>query len=90
MKESTNKIREYLNGLITKEMSAEQLEKHQEMLGELDKIDTAEDTYNKEIDDCKDQIVKLVKSQGTANPPQDGPKQPRSLEEIATAIIGGK
>ena len=90
MKESTNKIRDYLKSLITKEMSADQLEQHQSMINELDQIDQQEDNLHKEIDDCKDQIVKLVKSQGTATPPQDEPKKPRSLEEIAQAIRGGK
>ncbi len=60
------------------------------MIRELDEVEKEEDSYKQEISSCKDQIVSLVKSQGSATPPQDEPRQPRSLEEIANAITGGK
>ena len=90
IKEKTSSIREYLKSLINNEMSADQLDKHQSVLAELDEIDK-EDTANlQEITSCKDKIVSLVKSQGTATPPKDTvEKEPRSLEEIAQAIMGG-
>ena len=72
-------------------MSAEDIDKHQKMLNQLDEIDKEEESYTKEIGECKDKIVSLIKTEGTANPPQDGEgnKQPRSLEEIAKSIANG-
>lgn len=90
IKDRTKVLREYLQSITTKDMSAEQLEKHQSMINELDEVDKEDDLNLKEISDCKDQIVSLVKSQGSSNPPKDEPQKPRSLEEIAQATIGGK
>lgn len=89
IKETTSKLREYLQSIMTKDMSAEELEKHQTALSSLDSLDNEEESYQNEIASCKDQIVRLVKSQGNANPPKEE-QQPRSLEEIANAITGGK
>ena len=93
MKEKTKALREYLQSLTTKEMNAEQLEKHNNMISSLDEIDKDEDAYVKEIADCKDIIVSKIKSQGTSTPPKDEQdKKPRTLEEIAreTLNAGGK
>lgn len=89
IKESTAALRNYLQGITTKDWSSEQLQVHQEMIAKLDEIDTEDNKNLKEISDCKDQIVSLVKSQGSSNPPKEEEK-PRTLEEIANAIKGGK
>lgn len=90
-KDSTGKLRDFIKGLMTNEMETSELQKCQEMLGELDSIDSNEEQYKQDLTDCKDQIVKLVKSQGTSNTPKDeiGEPQPRSLEDIAKSVING-
>ena len=89
IKDRTARIREYLQSITTKDMSADDLKVHQSMIAELDEVDKEDDSNLKEISDCKDQIVSLVKSQGSSNPPKDEPQKARSLEEIASAMIGG-
>lgn len=88
MKERTSVLKAYLQELMTKEWSAEQISKHNEMLAELDELDKEEEAYKKEIADCKDIIVSSVKSQGNGNPPQEE-KKSRSLEEIAKDMLNG-
>ena len=88
IKEITSDIRAYLQEITTKDMTAEQLEKHNRMISRLDEADKEEDAYAKEISDCKDIIVGKIKSQGSAVPPQEE-KKPRSLEEIAQDILNG-
>lgn len=91
IKTKTENVRAFIKGLISSDMSAEDIDKHQKVLDTLDEIDKEEDSYTNEINVCKDKIVSLIKTEGTANPPQDeGNKQPRSLEEIAKSISGGK
>ena len=93
IKEKTKVVKEFLKSHITKDMKTEDIEKYQQMIQHLDDIDGEEDTYTKEISDCKDKIVSLIKNEGSANPPQDEQeKQPRSLKEIAESISkdGGK
>lgn len=91
MKEKTSALRAYLQELTTKEMSAEQLEKHNQMLALFDEIDKEDEANVKEIQDCKNIIVSNIKSQGSAAAPQEE-KKPRSLEEIAKDMLnnGGK
>lgn len=91
IKDSTGKVKDFIKGLITSEMESSELQKYQDMITELDSIDNDEARIQKELTDCKDQIVKLVKSQGSANPPKEqiGEPTPRSLEEIASSVING-
>ncbi len=91
MKEKISNVREFIKGLITTEMSNEDIEKHQKMLNELDDIEKEEESYKKEISECKDKIVSLIKTEGSSNPPKEdgGNQQPRSLEEIAKSISNG-
>ena len=81
-------LREYFQNLTTKEMSAEELQKHQDMLKEFDEIDKEADQKDAEISSCKDQIVSLVKSQGTSEVPKEE-RKPRTLEEIANDTLNG-
>ena len=48
----------------------------------------AADQKDAEISSCKDQIVSLVKSQGTSEVPKEE-KKPRTLEEIANDTLNG-
>ena len=91
IKSKTEEVRAFIKGLINPNMSSEEIDKHQAILNKLDEIDKDEDSYNKEINSCKDKIVSLIKSEGSANPPQEneGDKKPRSLEEIAKSISNG-
>lgn len=89
IKERTSNIREFIKGLITKEMSTEEISKCESMISELDEMDKEEDSYQSEISSCKDKIVSLVKSQGNDTPPQEE-KKPRTLEEISNDLFGGK
>ena len=90
IKSKTEEVRAFIKGLINKDMSSEDIEKHQKMLDNLDAIDKDEESYTKEINSCKDKIVSLIKSEGSANPPQEEEnKKPRSLEEIAKSISNG-
>lgn len=91
IKSKTEEVRAFIKSLIKSDMSTEDIDKHQKMLDKLDEIDKDEDSYTQEINSCKDKIVSLIKTEGSANPPQDGEgdKKPRSLEEIAKSIANG-
>lgn len=90
IKDRVSKLKDYFQGLMSKEMSTEELEKHQEMLAEFDEIDKESDQQLEEISSAKDQIVKLVKSQGSSDKPKEEKEQkPRTLEEIAQDTING-
>lgn len=89
IKEKTTAVKDFLKGLITKEMSTEEIDKYQNAISQLDEVEKEEESYTKEISECKDKIVSMVKSQGNANPPQDE-KKPRTLEEITNDLYGGK
>ena len=91
IKSKTKEVRDFITGLINSDMSTEDIEKHQKMLSKLDEIDKEEESLTQEINSCKDKIVSLIKTEGSANPPQDGEgnKNPRSLEEIAKSIANG-
>lgn len=90
IKEKTGSIREFIKGLINPDMSKEQIDQYEGMVKQLDEIDREDESKDKEIRDCKDKIVSLIKTEGSSNPPEDGEKKPRSLEEIAKATLGGK
>lgn len=90
IKEKTGSIREFIKGLINSDMSKEQIDKHEQAVKMLDEIDQEDESKDKEIRDCKDKIVSLIKTEGSSNPPEDSEKKPRSLEEIAKATLGGK
>ncbi len=90
IKEKTGSIREFIKGLINPDMSKEQIDQYEGMVKQLDEIDQEDESKDKEIRDCKDKIVSLIKTEGSSNPPEDGEKKPRSLEEIAKATLGGK
>lgn len=91
IKTKTEEVRAFIKGLIKSDMPTEDIDKHQKMLETLDEIDKDEESYNKEINSCKDKIVSLIKAEGSANPPQEneGDKKPRSLEEIAKSMTNG-
>lgn len=87
---TTDKVRNFLKGKINDQMSAEELQDYQSMLEELDNIDNESKATHEELAKCKDQIVTLVRTQGTATPPADDPEpKPRSLQEIANSVING-
>lgn len=90
IKEKTGSIREFIKGLINSDMSKEQIDQCEGMVKQLDEIDQEDESKDKEIRECKDKIVSLIKTEGSNNPPEDGEKKPRSLEEIAKATLGGK
>ena len=90
IKEKTGSIREFIKGLINSDMSKEQIDNHERFVKMLDEIDQEDESKDKEIRDCKDKIVSLIKAEGSSNPPEDGDKKPRTLEEIAQATLGGK
>lgn len=90
IKEKTGNVRDFIKGLINSDMSKEQIDKHEQAVKMLDEIDQEDEAKDKEIRECKDKIVSLIKTEGSSNPPEDGEKKPRSLEEIAKATLGGK
>lgn len=91
IKDSTNKVREFLKSKITSEMSTDEINSYQKMIEELDSIDNEDEKASQELTKCKDTIVTLVNKQGNANPPKDetGQQAPRSLEEIAQSVVNG-
>lgn len=92
IKESTSSLREYIKGIISPDMSKEELDKHEGMLKKLDEIDQENDSQENEIKSCKDKIVSLIRTEGSSNPPREdgGTKTPRTFEEIAQDMFGGK
>ena len=91
IKESTQKVKEFITSLISADMSKETIDKHQAMLTELDSIVAEDDAKDKELIECKEVIIKQVKTQGSRDDSHDNePKEPRSLEEIAREVVGGK
>ena len=91
IKDSTNKVRDFLKSKITTEMSNDENNAYQSILEELDVIDKEDDAHSQELTKCKDTIVTLVNKQGSANPPKDavGEQAPRTLEEIAVSVVNG-
>lgn len=90
IKQKTGDIRNFIKGLINPDMSKEQIDQYEQAVKQLDEIDQEDEAKDKEIRECKDKIVSLIKTEGSSNPPEDGDKKPRSLEEIAKATLGGK
>ena len=90
IKQKTGDVRNFIKGLINPDMSKEQIDQYEQAVKQLDEIDQEDEAKDKEIRECKDKIVSLIKTEGSSNPPEDGDKKPRSLEEIAKATIGGK
>lgn len=92
IKESTSQLRDYIKGIINQDMTAEEISKHEGMLKKLDEIEQESDSQENEIRSCKDKIVSLIKTDGSSNPPREdgGTKTPRSFEEIANDMFGGK
>lgn len=92
--DNVSAIKDFIKGLINKDMDADTIRSYNDILGKADEIIGEYDGLEKELVSTKDIVVNLVKTQGNANPPKDPitpdqEKQPRSLEEIAKDKING-
>ena len=87
----TESISNFIKSLITNETPIDDVQKYQNMLNELNSIDSEIESTQTELVKCKDKIVELVNTQGTSKPPIDnlGDKTPRTLEEIGQSVING-
>ena len=91
--DNVSAIKDFIKGLINKDMDADTIKSYNDILGKADEIIGEYDGLEKELVSTKDIVVHLVKTQGNDNPPKDPTiqeeKQPRSLEEIARDKING-
>ena len=92
--DNVSAIKDFIRGLINKDMDADTIKSYNDILGKADEIIGEYDGLEKELVSTKDIVVHLVKTQGNDNPPKDPTKpdqekQPRSLEEIARDKING-
>lgn len=88
---NTNNVINFFKGLISSDTTtAEDVEKYQGFIKELEEVDQESLKKDEDISNYKDKIVSLVNHQGSANPPKDDVgNTPRSLEEIAQSVING-
>lgn len=88
-----NLVKDFIKGKINNEMSSEELDSFNKVLGACDEILTADTSRDNEVNSLKDVIVKSVKNSGDSKPPKDeldnNEKKPRTLEEIANDIKSG-
>jgi len=91
IKTSTQNLREFITSQIKSDMEKSEIDKYQEILKELDTINSEDDARDKELVECKEVIIKQVKTSGSKDEPkeQESEKEPRSLEEIAQSIENG-
>lgn len=84
--ETLQQVQNSIKARITKDTPAEEVEKLGQLSTEVDKLGTL---YKEEQEECskmKDLYIKSINSYGTKELPS-GEKTPRSLEEIAKAVV---
>lgn len=93
-KETLNSIKSKIQAKITPEMSAEELENWNGILGE---IDSLQESHNKVVTSeatLKDIVVRMVQTQGNADKPRDASTEskPMSIDECVSEVLnkGGK
>ena len=94
IKSSTQALREFLTGAIKPDMEKSEIDAYQNIIKELDNIESEDDARDKELVECKEVIINQVKRSGSGDKPKETEseqeKEPRSLEEIANDKFGGK
>lgn len=84
-------IKDFIQGSVKEDMSVDELNKHNEMLKACDDVLEENKAVESDLLSAKDTIVNMVKNQGSSNPPKEAEgNKPKSLEEIALSVIGGK
>ena len=92
IKETMTNIKEFINSLITTEMSTEDINKYQGIISSCDSVINESDLKDKDLAECKESLVRFIKTSGSKQEPpktqtkSDEPK-PKSMEEIAQEIL---
>lgn len=88
-----NLVKDFIKGKINNEMSSEELDSFNKVLGACDEILTADTSRDNEVSSLKDVIIRSVQNSGDSKPPKDEldtkEKKPRTLEEIANDVKSG-
>lgn len=93
IRETMTTIKEFINNLITTEMSTEDINKYNDILKSCDDVINESDLKDKDLKDCKDTLVNIVKVSGNSKKPPEITKEeqkPKSMEEIAQEILKGE
>lgn len=92
IKDLSKDIKDFLTSSINADMPKEQIDKYNEIIGLCDSIDEENSAQEKELHDCKEVIIKQVRSQGSSDKPkeEESEKQPRTLEQIAQDLNSEK
>lgn len=86
-----NLVKDFLKGKINNEMSSEELDSYNKMLGACDEVLNADTSRDNEVSSLKDVIIRSVQTTGDSKPPKEEQeeKKPRTLEEIANDVKSG-
>ena len=92
VKTSLNNVKVYLQGLIKEDSSVEEINAINEQIQGIDESLAEYKKTSDELVSAKDTIIKIVKTSGSSEEPQDPnpqAKEARSLEQIARDMING-
>ena len=82
-KEQITNLKNQINGFITKDSSAEEIKKYQDLNAEVDKLEAEHDKAETEIKGLKEIIVSQVKESGTKKSPEDDSHgETKTLDQI--------
>ena len=90
IQELIENLKSTLKDSIKDDMDVGTINKINQSIQDCDEILNEHSKVESELGECKNTIIKLVKTQGDANPPKETipqEQQPRSLEEIARQTI---
>ena len=94
IKEKMTAIKEFINAHITSDMSTEDINKYNDILKSCDGVIDESDLMEKDLKECKEALVHIVKGSGNSKKPpeitQEETQQPKSMEEIAQEILKGE
>lgn len=81
-KEQIANLKNEINSFITKDSSAEEIKKFQELGTKVDELQAEHDKAETEIKGLKEIIVSQVKESGTKKAPEEDKPDNRTLDEI--------
>ncbi len=86
-KEQIEALKDKVKGMITNDLSTEQVKAYGDLVEDIDKVGDAHQELVKEHSELKDLYIKSVKNYGTSDKPQnENDNKGKSFEEIMSEI----